>query len=241
MTRTTNARIAGFTFLAYIAAGITSMILFRQATSGEGVAAKLVSLGEHVTTVGVLVLLGLVQCFSAVVLAVTLYAITRDQDGDLAMLGLVCRVCEGVIGAVSIRATLTLLWLATTRGGDAPSTPAAHALAAYLFRDDVALPATFFAVGSTAFTYLFLRGRMIPVPLAWLGVIASVVLVVALPLRLAGWLDGTVATVIWLPMLAFEVPLGVWLLTKGVGAPNPMPVVRSEVPNAPLTSPANRP
>jgi hypothetical protein len=36
MTRATNARIAGFTFLAYIAAGITSTVLFRRAAGGEG-------------------------------------------------------------------------------------------------------------------------------------------------------------------------------------------------------------
>jgi hypothetical protein len=41
MTRTTNARIAGFTFLFYIAAGISSVVLFGRATRGEGVAAKL--------------------------------------------------------------------------------------------------------------------------------------------------------------------------------------------------------
>ena len=39
MTRTTNARIAGVTFLVYIAAGIASMVLFARATSGAGVAA----------------------------------------------------------------------------------------------------------------------------------------------------------------------------------------------------------
>jgi hypothetical protein len=38
MTRTTNARIAGFTFLFYIAAGLSSMILFGRATSGDGIA-----------------------------------------------------------------------------------------------------------------------------------------------------------------------------------------------------------
>lgn len=38
MTRRMNARLAGFMFLFYIATGITSMILFRQATGGaEGV------------------------------------------------------------------------------------------------------------------------------------------------------------------------------------------------------------
>ncbi|RPJ81100.1 MAG: DUF4386 domain-containing protein [Acidobacteria bacterium] len=218
MTRATNARIAGFTFLAYIAAGITSMVRFRRAASGEGVAAKLAGIAAHATDVGVLVVLGLVQCFSALVLGVTLYAITRDQDGDLALLGLVCRVGEGIIAALSIPAMLALFWLATASGAGAPDTAARHALAAYLLRDDVALTATFFAVGSTAFAYLLLRGRMIPVSLAWLGVVASAVLVVGLPLQLAGWLHGPIMSAMWLPMLAFEVPLGLWLLTRGVAA-----------------------
>ena len=152
-------------------------------------------------------------------LGVTLYAITRDEDGDLAMLGLVSRVGEGVIGGLAIPAILTLFWLATAGGTDAPAAAAAQALAAYLLRDDVALPATFFAVGSAAFCYLLLRGRMIPVGLAWLGVVASALLVVGLPLRLAGWLHGPIAMLIWLPMLAFEVPLGFWLLLRGVAAP----------------------
>jgi hypothetical protein len=35
------------------------------------------------------------------VLAVTLYGITRDEDHELAMLGLVCRVAEGVLGSLN--------------------------------------------------------------------------------------------------------------------------------------------
>jgi hypothetical protein len=34
MTRTTNARIAGFTFLFYIAVAFPSMVLLERATSG---------------------------------------------------------------------------------------------------------------------------------------------------------------------------------------------------------------
>jgi hypothetical protein len=56
---------------------------------------------------------------------------------------------------------------------------------------------------------------MIPVPLGWLGVVASVLLVVALPLELAGVLRGAVTQLIWLPMAAFEIPLGFWWLIKG--------------------------
>lgn len=57
---------------------------------------------------------------------------------------------------------------------------------------------------------------MIPVALAWLGVGASILLVVGLPLQLAGVLHGPVTQLMYLPMAAFEIPLGVWLIVKGV-------------------------
>jgi hypothetical protein len=218
MTRTTNARIAGLTFLVYIAAGITSMVLFRRATRGEAIAERLASIAGQATDVGILVLLGFVQAFSALVLGVTLWAITRDEDNDLAMLGLTCRAGEGIIGGLSIPGILTVFSLASS-GTDASATAAAHTLAGYLLRDDVALPATFFAVGSTLFSWLLLRGRMIPIALAWLGVAASLLLVACLPLIYAGFLHGPIATLMWLPMLVFEVALAFWLLTKGVAAP----------------------
>ncbi len=60
---------------------------------------------------------------------------------------------------------------------------------------------------------------MIPTSLAWLGVVASALLVVGLPLQIAGLLSEAIVSLMWLPMLAFEVPLGLWLLIKGAVAP----------------------
>lgn len=217
MTRTTNARIAGFTFLFYIVVGIASMLLFSQATSGEGVTAKLASIAQHVLQVRLTIVLGLLQALCAIVLAVTLYAITRDQDSDLAMLALIFRVGEGLLGAVSTRATLELLWLGMSAGPKAPDAATLQALGTYLLDGpDWNMSAILFAMGSTLFSYLLLRGRTVPVPLAWIGVVASLLLVVGLPLQLAGVLTGPVTSYVWIPMVAFEVPLGFWLLTKGV-------------------------
>ncbi len=219
MTRTTNARVAGFTFLFYIAVALTGMILSNRAASGEGTAAKLANIAQHASDVRVAIVLDLLSCFCAVVLAVTLYAITRDQDPDLAMLALTCRVAEGVIGAVSLPRSVGQLWLATAAGADAPDPAAASTLGAFLLTLpswSMPIAATFFAVGSLLFAYLLLRGRMIPVALAWLGVLASILVVVGLPLQLVGILPGPIAQAMWLPMLAFEVPLGLWLIVKGV-------------------------
>ena len=66
---------------------------------------------------------------------------------------------------------------------------------------------------------------MIPVALAWLGVLTSALLVVILPLQLAGLFGGatswsaSITWLVWLPMLVFEVTLALWLLVKGVAAP----------------------
>jgi hypothetical protein len=217
MTRTTNARIAGFTFLFYIVVGIASMLLFSQATSGEVATEKLASIAQHVPQVRLTIVLGLLQAVCAIVLAVTLYAITRDQDSDLAMLALIFRVGEGLLGAISTRATLDLLWLGTSAGPKAPDAATLQALGTYLLNGpDWNMSAILFAMGSTLFSYLLLRGRTVPVPLAWIGVVASLLLVVGLPLQLAGVLSGPVTSYVWIPMVAFEVPLGFWLLIKGV-------------------------
>jgi hypothetical protein len=230
MTRTTNARIAGVMLLLYIVVGVTQMILFGGATAGDGTAARLANMAQHATDVRVNVVLALVTCFVALALGVALYALTRDQDPDLAMLALLCRVGEAVVGISLIPMTLGLLSLAVAAGENAPDAAAANSVVFLVLaarRANPTIAAIFFAVGSGLFSWLLLRGRMIPVGLAWLGVLASVLLVVALPLQLTGVLRAPLTNYIWLPMAAFEIPLALWLLVKGAAASARMEPARS--------------
>lgn len=222
MTRRTNARIAGVTFLAYIAAGVTSLVLFRSASRGDSTAARLASIAQHSTEMSIVVLLALATSFAAVVLGVTLYALTRDEDRDLAMLGMVCRVLEGV-AHLSVARALGLAWLGGTGASGGLDSSASDVLGAFLFRMGAWGPdAIYFAVGSALFALLFLRGRLIPIPLAWLGIVASALLILVLPLQLSGlglgpldWLAPG-SWLVWLPMLVFELVLAFWLIAKGV-------------------------
>ncbi len=224
MTRTTNARIAGFTYLFYAAIGICIELLMHRARNVDGdSAAKLARIGEYATNVRLAILIVLLECFSALVLAVTLYGITRVQDHELAMLALVCRVAEGVLGTLRIPNYLGLLWLAQAGGGTgAPHIPTTNALGTFLLMPVPSVPigAIFFAVGSLIFSWLLLRGRMVPVSIAWLGVFASGLLAVVLPLQLAGFPTGPLAGYYqWLPALVFQTVLALWLLIKGVATP----------------------
>jgi hypothetical protein len=221
MTRKTNSRIAGIAFLFYIAAGILSMVISGRASGGTGIAARLASISEHVDEMRLAYLLAFTTAFAALSLGVTLYALTRDEDSDLAMLGMACRVAEGIVG-VSLPSTLILIWLATTTGAGAPDPAAGQAIGAFLLRLEGStslIAATLFAVGSTIFCWLLLRGLMIPLSLAWLGVVASVILVVALPFQLAGFFSGVFFQLMWIPMAVFEVVVALWLIIKGAAPP----------------------
>jgi len=224
MTRTTNARLAGSAFLLYIATGLTSLVLTNRTTGAvEGAAAKLAAMAAHPTTVRVTVVLTLLCFVYAVVLAVTLRALTRDEDPDLAMIALCCRVSEGVTGAVSAVQTLELLSIATAAASAAgPDAAAASEVGGVLLKYGQVggvIPASCFAVGGTLFAWLFLRARSIPVPLAWLGVVGSALLLVALPAQILGFIERPVTDLVWIPVAIFEVVLALWLIIKGVPAP----------------------
>ena len=171
MTRTIAARVSGFTFLFYIVVGISSM-----AGAFRGPAADAARYA---------------QSASAVILALTLYVVTRVEQPTVAALGMTFRLAEGALGLALHVTGITL------------SQPAL-------------VDATLFAIGSTFFCSLLLRGRMIPRALAWIGVVASVIVDVGLPLQLARLLGAPLTVLMWIPMLAFEVAGGLWLLAKGV-------------------------
>ena len=218
MTVRNSARVAGAAFLLYIVTGITAMVLSGIATKGGDTAAKLASLAAHAGLFRVNLLLVFFGCFCALALAVTLCALTRQVDPDLALAILVCRSAEGVIGATSVEEGQRRVALATASGTAAPDPATSAALGTLFFKapGSLVVSAMFFAVGSLVFCYLLLRGRLVPAWLSWLGLVASVLIVVGLPLQLLEVLPKLLTDVMWIPMLLFEVPLGVWLIVKGV-------------------------
>jgi len=220
MTLRNSGRVAGFAFLVYIASAFGGLLLSSHASGGADATAKLANIAAHAGTVRLALLLELLGCFCALVLAVTLHALTRAVDPDLALLAGVCRVAEGVVGAVALERGAGRLWLAT--GGRAGDPAAADVLATVLMKLpgwSTEVGATLFSVGSLLFAWLFLRGRVVPAALARLGVLASLLTAVCLPLQLVGLVGRPITDFMWLPMLVYEVWLALWLIARGVSTP----------------------
>jgi Domain of unknown function (DUF4386) len=226
MTHKTNARLAGFMFLFYIASTLASMAIFAPATRGETAAAKLASIAAHPSLMRASIATSVLMILNALLLGLALWALTRDYDRDLALLALLCRFAEGLVAPISAFIEGALLFVATTDKLDATLKNALGSVLFAMQPYSFLVSATVFAIGSTIFCWIFLRARTIPRWLAWLGLVGSALLVVGLPLQTAGILTRPLTMYIWIPVAAFEVIFGVWLLVKGAIAP-PMTVAEA--------------
>lgn len=221
MTLRTSARLAGFMFLFYIVTGIAGMAVFAPVTRGKDTTAKLASVVRHERLARIEAAYSVVMLLNPILLGVALWGLTRRHDPELAMVALACRLTEGVFAPLGAVANVALL-AAAKAAAEPAQAAAANALGSVLLSAQKATPlvaATCFAFGSTIFCWLFLRGRSIPAWLSWLGLVASLLLVIALPLQIAGLLEAPLTLWVWLPMLVFEVTCALWLLIKGVAEP----------------------
>lgn len=214
MTLRNDARLAGIIYLSYVVFTMASVIVYGQAAAGADIIQRLTNISRNLTEVRVTVLLDLLQVLCALGLAVTLYRLTSGVDKTLAMIAMLFRVGEGLLGTSSIAGKLQLMQLAKTAQD--------HAANAALFGDyisskpDAQFSEFCFVIGGSLFAYLFLRGRLIPSLLAWIGVITIGAQAVCLSLQIAGFLNESIVDNIWFAILCYEIPLGIWLIAKGI-------------------------
>jgi len=210
MTVKTNSRLAGFTFLFYIVMSLLPGWLLRPISSAEGTAAKLAAMAAHPTLTRSGALFSLISMVNAIVLGAALYALTRLIDRDLALIALLFRVAEGILSPVGAFTRRALLMIATEPVPDI-------ALANVLLKTggfSFLLGSTCFAAGSTLFTFLFLRSRSIPVWLAWLGFLGSLLILIGLPLQILAVLPAPLDSLMWIPIAFFEVIFAFWLVFR---------------------------
>jgi len=161
---------------------------------------------------------GLIMYPSVVILSLALYAILRTANRNLALLALLCRLGEAILGGLSVLGSLVALLLLNGEDYSAAfETEQLQALVG-LFLDvgSAALPIVFvfLSLGSIVFCYLFFQTRYVPRVLAALGVFSYLLSLIwsfvsiLLP-------DHASLMVFGAPAILFEVVFGFWLMIKG--------------------------
>jgi Domain of unknown function (DUF4386) len=221
------ARVAGF------------MCLFTMVTANFAefyVRGRLIVPGDAVQTAkniaasGQLFRLGIVTDLATlvggVILVVALYVVLKPVNRDLALLAVFWRLLECSIAAVMVGIDFAVLRLLNGASSlRAFNTEQLQELARLLLGVETGgyrVGALFFGLGSTLFAYLWFKSRYIPRLLAAWGILASLVPTIV-PLSTIAFAGLTEAPLrrarTGIPIVVFEVILGVWLLAKGIQAP----------------------
>jgi Domain of unknown function (DUF4386) len=218
-------RVAGFAFLFLIVTVLAGGVLWGGVRTTQGISDTLVSISENSENLRLSLVLSAVAGITTLVLAAMLYATVQHQDRNLAILALSCRAVEGGLYAVGMFDTLALLSLSQSSANDAPSVQVLADLLMNVRWMGTNIGAIFFAAGSTVYCYLLLKARSIPVALAAVGVLGSLLVLVAVPWQtaLSHRTFAGASGLIWVPIGVFEITAGVWLLMKGAKMPASAP------------------
>jgi hypothetical protein len=214
------ARVAGLAYVLVIMLGMFSVGFLVESNIVSGNDAATVNnimANELLFRIGIA---GEIMMFVLVVLlSLALYVILKTVNRNLALLALLWRVGEAIIGG-GVTVLSGLIPLLLLNGEAVFETEQLQALVG-LFLDvrsaglDVVL--IFIGMGGTLFCYLFFKSKYVPRILAAWGMLTYVsMLVLAFASILLPDLPETVKMAFYAPGGLFEIIFGLWLLIKGV-------------------------
>jgi hypothetical protein len=214
------ARFAGFMYLFLIAIYLLGVMITGRFEVPGNIAETTHRVMEHELLFRFGLALGSLNNLCAVLLAVSLYAVVRVIDKNLALLALAFELVYAAAGTA-----LDLIGYAFLKQQmdayssgivDAKQLSALADLRSFLDAAAMNIVTILYGAGSILFFYLFFKAKAIPRILAALGLFGSVLV----PLTgFAGLIlphPSKLLQLGWLPIFAAEVSVGLWLLFKGV-------------------------
>ena len=221
------ARVAGILYLfTILAANFVEFYVRRKLIVPADAARTATNIAQHEQLFRLGITTDLIMLAANVVLVVALYVILKPVSRNMALLAVFWRLVECCIAAATAGIDFAaVLSLSGSNSLPALNTEQVQALARLLISLDAGgnrVAAMFFGLGSTLLCYLWFKSRYIPRLLAAWGILASLVpafiplstIVFAaladVPLRRAR--TG-------IPIVIFEIIVGLWLLAKGIDAP----------------------
>lgn len=221
------AKTAGFLYLLTMAISILTFFYIRGPLIIQGDAmqtAKNIMASERLFRVGIAC--DLIMTAGVVMLVWALYVVLRPINRNLALLAVFWRLAAecSLIAVTTVGAFSVLVLLSGADYLQVFEPQQLQALVYMFLRVHGAgfnIAFVFLGLGSTVFSYLWLKSRYIPRTLAALGIFSSLVLsIVTLAVLVFPGLAKVMSLVYMAPMGIYEVGLGLWLLVKGIKAPS---------------------
>ena len=220
MKLNTYARLAGLTYIIVILLGVFSVNFIESNLIVQNdKAATYSSIMENVFLFRISLVSEAFMYLLVIILSLSLYVVLKTVDKNLALLALIWRVAEAIIGAAAVIIS-GLIPLAFINKEIAFSSEQVQSLLK-LFLDiriyglDIVL--MFVGVGGTVFCYLFYKSCYVPKILSGWGIATYLsMLLLSFISLLSTNFPETYKMIFYVPGGLFELIFGFWLLVRGV-------------------------
>lgn len=214
-----NAKLAGWVYFLIIFTNIINMIFgpMKLIIRGDN-AQTLINIIDNMLLFRVDLVYELIMYASVVVLAVALYNILKVVNKGVALLAMMWRIIEALLGCIIVLGHMTIVSLAANSGSlDGGGIEKLQSTIGFIYDINaimITIVFTFLSAGSILFCYLFLKSKFIPKWLSIFGIVAYGVTVIAV-------LIGVIVPIENVMMfgalaILFELIIGLWLMIKGV-------------------------
>jgi hypothetical protein len=183
----------------------------------ENISETMIKISENTQTMRLSITVFLLEVVGMVLLAVLLFTFLKKQNKNIARWAYGLWIIQAaMLAARQIMAFLLLYISQEFVQAGAPDSSYFQTLGG-LFYESIQFvynaQMVFYCVGGFLFYYLFLRSRYIPRALSLWGLIAVSVAFIGELFVLLGY---EVSLIVFLPILPFELSIGIWLAVKGI-------------------------
>jgi hypothetical protein len=218
----TAAKVAGWAYLLIILTSILVGIFGPYSLTVEGDAAATfnnIMANEFLFRIGAAY--DTTMFASVILLALALYVVLKPVNQELALLAMLWRFAEAVLGFIMVLCSLIVLLLVKGENYAAVFEPGQLQALVGLFLDvnPAALSILFvlISLGTIVNCYLFYKSQYIPRILAIFGIFSfTLMLIGTYGIILLPNYTATINMVIYPPATLFEVAIGLWLIIKGI-------------------------
>lgn len=216
-------RLLGMMFLLVIVISIISNTLhslnYSIGGSSDDISETMIDFSDNPTNVQVSIAGFLFEAAAIVLLSVLLFEVLKSQNIIIARWAFGLWILEAVF--LAVRQIYSFSFLHTSQAfvnAGAPDASHYQTLGSLYydlmnFSYDVQM--VFYCIGGILFYYLFFRSNFVPKALALFGIIVASVGLIGELLAIFG---NDVPIYVFLPILPFELAIGVWLVVKGINS-----------------------
>lgn len=205
-----SARTAGWAYLLIIVTSILSLFLgpFILVVEGDQTA-TIENIENNQALFRGGIAYDLLMYIAVIILSVALYRVLKRVNKATALVALLSRTGEALLGSATVVCSMMILYLINVKGSE-------ESIVFLFDLKDVLLNIVFAYVGfgSVLFCYLFYRSKYIPRIISAFGIFAFVIVFFESIAVILFDIESTMFTGI--PAILFEITIGIWLLVKGV-------------------------